>query len=29
VLDLDMRNPETYLTFVATVGVPSLPRESK
>jgi hypothetical protein len=28
VLDLDMRNPETYLTFVATVGVPSLPRES-
>lgn len=29
VLDLDMRRPETYLTFVATVGVPSPPRESK
>jgi DNA-binding beta-propeller fold protein YncE len=29
VIDLDMRNPATYLTFVATVGVPAPPRESK
>ena len=29
VLDLDMRRAGTYLTFVATVGVPRVPRESK
>lgn len=28
VLDLDMRNPSTYLTLVATVGQPNPPRDS-
>lgn len=29
VLDLDMRHPSTYLTLVATVAVPVVPREAK
>ncbi len=29
VLDLDMRHPATYLTFVASVGIPTPPRESQ
>ncbi|MCS6898213.1 MAG: hypothetical protein RMJ98_00055 [Myxococcales bacterium] len=28
VLDLDMRHPATYLTFIASVGIPTPPRES-
>lgn len=29
VLDLDMRHPSTYLTLIATVAVPVVPREAK